>query len=112
MTSSTSDAALLRLIQLTSPGLPVGAFAYSQGLEYAVHAGWVRDAAGTAGWLGGLLEHGLARLDVPLLALSHRAWLTGDGDRVRYYARWLHAARETHELQQEELHIGRSLARC
>jgi urease accessory protein len=72
----------------------------------------VRDAAGAEAWLAGLLEHGLSRLDVPLLRLSHDAWLSGDGERVSYYARWLHAARETHELQQEDVHVGRALARC
>ena len=35
--------ALLRLCHLVSPALPVGAYAYSQGLEYAVQAGWVGD---------------------------------------------------------------------
>lgn len=110
--ADAGDAGLLRLLQLTSPGLPVGAFAYSQGLEYAVHAGWVRDAGSAAEWLGGLLQQSLARLDVPLLALSHTAWSEGDAERVSYYARWLQAARETHELQQEDRHIGRALARC
>lgn len=106
------DAGLLRLLQLTSPGLPVGGFAYSQGLEYAVETEWVRDATGAEAWLGGLLEHALSRLDVPLLSLSHAAWLSGDNERVSHYARWLHAARETHELQQEDVHVGRALARC
>jgi len=36
---------LLRLLRLASPALPTGAFAYSQGLEWAVEAGLVRDAA-------------------------------------------------------------------
>ena len=30
----SSDLALLRLLQLASPGLPVGGFTYSQGLEW------------------------------------------------------------------------------
>ncbi len=45
-----SDMALLRLLQLASPGLPVGGFTYSQGLEWAVEAGWVRDTASIAAW--------------------------------------------------------------
>jgi hypothetical protein len=40
--------ALLRLLQLCSPALPVGAYAYSQGLECAVERGWVRDEASAA----------------------------------------------------------------
>ena len=46
--------ALLRLCHLVSPALPVGAYAYSQGLEYAVQAGWVSDEASTFDWLQGL----------------------------------------------------------
>ena len=41
--TTITDLALLRLCHLVSPALPVGAYAYSQGLEFAVHAGWVTD---------------------------------------------------------------------
>lgn len=34
---------LPRLLQLASATLPVGGFTYSQGLEWAVEAGWVHD---------------------------------------------------------------------
>jgi urease accessory protein len=40
-----------RLFQLISPSLPVGAFAYSQGLEWAVESGWINDQASFDGWL-------------------------------------------------------------
>jgi urease accessory protein len=39
-----ADIRLLRLLQLVSPTLPVGAFAFSQGMEWAIEAGWVSDA--------------------------------------------------------------------
>ena len=74
--------ALLRLLQLASPALPVGAFAYSQGLEPAVHAGWVRDEATAAAWLGGLLAHSLQGLEVPLFARLYPAWRADDAAGV------------------------------
>ena len=49
--------ALVRLLQLASPALPIGAYSYSQGLEWAVEAGVVRDAAGAQAWIGDLLIH-------------------------------------------------------
>ena len=63
----------LRLLQLASPSLPVGAFTYSQGLEWAVECGWVHDEATLADWLADLLEHSMGRLEVPVLARLYRA---------------------------------------
>ena len=65
---------LLRLLQLASPALPIGAFAYSQGLEAAVAAGWVARRGQRARLDRGLLEHALASLDLPVLARLHAAW--------------------------------------
>ena len=103
--------ALLRLCHLVSPALPVGAYAYSQGLEYAVHAGWVHDEASTLDWLSGLSQHALGTLDLPLLLRLQRAWSAGDLPAVRAWSAQLIAARETAELRAEELHLGRALAR-
>ena len=51
----------MRLLQLASPALPVGAYSYSQGLEWAVaRRAIVRDAATAAAWIGDLLEHVMA----------------------------------------------------
>jgi len=51
LSQSHTDLTLVRLLQLASPTLPVGAYAYSQGLESAVAAGWVGDEASLASWL-------------------------------------------------------------
>ena len=69
--------ALLRLFHLVSPALPVGAYAYSQGLEYATHAGWVHDEPTTLAWLEGLAAFGLGTLDLPILKRLHVAWSAG-----------------------------------
>jgi urease accessory protein len=103
--------ALLRLFHLVSPALPVGAFAYSQGLESAVEARWVNDEATAFDWLQGLSQFGLATLDLPILLRLHRSWELADTAAVRYWSAWLMACRETLELREEDLQLGRALAR-
>jgi urease accessory protein len=110
-TSTESRLAILRLFHLVSPALPVGAYAYSQGLEYAVEAGWVNDEASTLHWLQGLSRYSLATLDLPLLLRLHRCWLRNDLTGVRTWTAWLIAARETAEVRAEERHLGAALAR-
>lgn len=105
------DAALLRLLQLCSPALPIGAFAYSQALEPAVAAGWVRDEATAADWIGGLLLGSLATLDLPILARLHAAWQNDDAPAVGEWNALLAAARSSSELQAEDRHLGAALAR-
>ena len=109
--STLPDLALLRLLQLASPALPIGAFAYSQGLEQATRLGWVTDEAGVADWIGGVVTELLARLDLPVLAELYAAWLAGDLGRVRALSEFLHACRESAELSAEDRHLGAALAR-
>jgi urease accessory protein len=107
--------ALLRLLQLCSPALPIGAFAYSQALEPAVTAGWVRDEADACAWITGQLGAQLATLDLPLLARFYDAW--GDDDRTAdtsaldTWSAFLVAARPSAELQVEDRLLGAALAR-
>lgn len=111
MITELGDPALFRLLQLASPALPIGAYSYSQGLEYAVEAGWVGNAEDTRDWLLGLLSHGQAYLEVPLLARLYDAWEQGDAPAVARWTGLLLAARESAELQAEEQHLGSALAR-
>ncbi len=63
----------LPLLLWLSPAFPIGAFAYSHGLEWAVEAGDVTDAASLRDWLDDLLRFGAPRNDAILFALAHRA---------------------------------------
>ena len=102
---------LLRLLQLASPALPVGAYTYSQGLEWAVESGAVRNESDAAAWIGGLLEWSLARFEAPLLAGQLVAWAEGeDGEVARLNADFL-ATRETSELRAETVQMGWSLVK-
>lgn len=108
---TASDLGLLALLQLVSPSLPIGAFAWSQALESAFELGWVRDEEELSAWLGGVLEDGLARCELPLLARFQRAWAKGDGAALRDWNSWLHATRETAELAAEDVALGAALLR-
>jgi urease accessory protein len=106
-----AQVAFLRLLQLASPALPIGAFAYSQGLEQAVELGWVRDEASAAEWISGVISEVLPQLDVPLLAALYQAWAADDLPRVRSLSQFLHACRESAELGAEDRQLGAALAR-
>ncbi|MDX2053579.1 MAG: urease accessory UreF family protein [Polyangiaceae bacterium] len=101
--------ALLRLIQLASPTLPIGAYAYSQGLEAAVEQGSVSSEADAVKWIGGVLEHGLRALDLPVLARLYAAWQAEDENLVQRWSQFLCASRESRELLLEEEQLGESL---
>ncbi len=68
----------LTLMTWFSPAFPVGAFAYSHGLEWAHEAGDVPDAARAEGWLCDILEHGAGRNDAILMAEAWRGTAAGD----------------------------------
>jgi urease accessory protein len=104
--------ALTRLLQLCSPALPIGTFAYSQGLEQAVASGWVSDEATAGEWVLGLLEHSMATLDLPVLERLMEAWRADDMARVDGWTAWLGASRPTHEMRAEDRQLGASLARA
>ncbi len=102
---------LIRLLQLASPTLPVGAYTYSQGLEWAVEAGVVRDEASARRWIGDLLEWSVGAFEAPLVAALMRAWAEADEAEVRRLDADFTASRETSELRAETLQMGHSLSR-
>lgn len=111
MSPPLDDLALTRLLQLASPALPVGAYSYSQGLESAVDAGIVRDAASAGQWIADVLEFSLARMEAPVFLRLCGAWRAGDdAAALRWNALFL-ASRESAELRAETVQMGYSLAR-
>lgn len=105
------DVAWIRLLQLASPALPVGAYSYSQGLEQAVHASVVHDEATARRWIADALAFGVAGWEAPAMAASMRAWRAGDDARVLRLDREFVAGRESAELRAETVQMGHSLAR-
>lgn len=102
------EPSLLRLLALVSPALPVGAYAYSDGLETAIARGWIRDERETLAWIGGRLEHQIARVDLPILARLRRA---GDEGAFDAWAELLRASRDSAEARAADRHLGQALAR-
>jgi urease accessory protein len=71
-------AALYRLMAWLSPAYPVGAFSYSGGLEWAVEAGDITDAASLMRWLAVMIGDGGGFCDAVFLVHAHRAVVAGD----------------------------------
>jgi len=101
--------ALLRLLQLASPSLPVGSYAYSQGLESAIEAGWVNDRQSLQDWLSAVLQSTLRSVDVPLFQRLYLAWQQEDLEQLAYWNNYLIASRETMEVRNEEKVRGMAL---
>ena len=99
----------LRLLQLASPALPVGAYSYSGGLEAAIDSGIVSDAAGASRWIGDVLDFNLARLEAPVFLRLVAAWKREDVGAVRHWNAEFVASREAAELRAETLQMGHSL---
>jgi urease accessory protein len=108
---TVSSAALLRLYQLSSAALPIGAFAYSQGLEQAVALGDVKCQTSSCAWIAGMLERSVLSLDVPVFARLHRAFEAGQLSEAQRWNDYLFAARGSAELRAEERQTGSALVR-
>jgi urease accessory protein len=107
--SSPDVPALLPLMWLASPALPIGGFSYSEGLEAAIEAGAVRDESSAAAWLTDQLRLSLARADLALLAQATEAWRARDFETLERLDQWVRATRESAELRLQSEQMGRSL---
>ncbi|VXB31403.1 urease accessory protein UreF [Massilia sp. 9I] len=104
-------AALLHLLQFASPALPVGAYSYSQGLEAALEAGLVRDAASAGDWIGRHLREVVAQWDAPLFWRLLGAYAVRDDAAIAFWSECYLASRDTAEFRAETVQMGYSLAR-
>lgn len=111
MTECGVKNSLLRLLQLSSPTLPIGAYAYSQGVEPAVHAGIIHDEESAFNWSRDVLVNGLVYSDLALLNHFYHAWAERDQEKLAVLSQLSVAIRETAELRQEDLHVATALLR-
>ncbi|WP_447673639.1 urease accessory protein UreF [Methylobacterium fujisawaense] len=98
----------LRVMAWLSPGYPVGAYAYSHGLEWAVEAGDIRDEAGLTLWLEDVCTRGALRNDLILAAEAHRAAGASDGVGLIAVNDLALALAPSRELHLETSQQGRS----
>lgn len=104
VTDNRDLRALLRLMAWLSPAFPVGSFAYSAGLERAVHDGLVGDSIGLKDWIEALIRHGSVWNDAVLLAEAHRAG--GDMARLAAAAELAEALAGSKERHNETMLLG------
>lgn len=102
---------LLKLMYLVSPALPIGAYAYSQGQEYAIDDGWLKSQEDIVHWIRGVMSHSIATTDAPVLAKLYDAWLSSDFEAVDAWNNFLIAGRETKELLLEDEQLAQGLIR-
>jgi urease accessory protein len=101
-------AALYRLMTWLSPAFPVGAFSYSSGIEWAVEAGDIGDAASLRDWLAAMLSDGTGFCDGVFLAHAHRAASSRDDAGLRDIAELASAFVPSRERQLETSAQGRA----
>lgn len=112
---STADLACLRLYQLVSPALPVGAFSYAEGLEVLVQSGRLTAVEPLQQWLQAELERGAVALEAAALAALQAAWGRCQQGEAAALAElldldgWLLAQREAPELRAQQRQMGQSL---
>lgn len=102
-------AALLPLLWLASPALPIGGFSYSDGLESSVEQSFVASENEATEWLVAQLHLVQSRADLAVVAQAVPAWRGGDLARVRALNAWVLRTRETSELRLQAEQMGRSL---
>lgn len=111
MVITTTDASLLRLLQLSSVSLPVGGYAFSQGMEYAIDRGWIKNQSQVADWISLQMNHALAHVDLPTLRLCIEATKHDNAQRLIELNDLVLACRETKELRLNDTAMGEALAR-
>lgn len=97
-TEPITDESLYRLMAWLSPGFPVGAYAYSHGLEFAVEDGRITDEQGLCTWIQGVLSLGAGAIDGPMFAA---AWRADDDAALLEIAELADCYRATAELALE-----------
>ena len=101
-------AALYRLMTWLSPSFPVGGFSYSSGIEWAVEAGDIADAASLKDWLAAMLVDGSGFCDGVFLAQAHRAVGADDDRALREVAELAAAFVPSRERRLETTAQGRA----
>ncbi len=109
--TDTEPHAWIRLWQLISPSLPIGTYAYSQGLETAIEKNWVGNESETQNWIKGILQDSLGMLDAPILIRLYQAWQSNDLNALIKWNQFLLASRESSELYLEDQQMGQALWR-
>lgn len=104
-----TGSALPQLLRLASPMLPVGAYAYSQAMEWAVEEGTITDEGSALCWIADLLQFNAGTFEAPIWGRLYRSWREDDFESaLRWNERYI-AMRETAEFRAETQQMGGAL---
>ncbi|BCE01251.1 urease accessory protein UreF [Marinicellulosiphila megalodicopiae] len=106
---NTSLLSSLQLFNLISPALPIGNFAYSQGIEYAIDEQWLKTEEDIYKWIQSVLVHSISHWDLPCIAQMKTAIENNDAHLLKEINFTLLASRETKELWTEDQQVGKAL---
>jgi urease accessory protein len=101
----------LRLLQLCSPALPVGAYSYSEGIETLCDRHIIYDELTLSHWLEQELKYGSIRVEVGVLIRAYYSTQLRNLETLKYWNNWLSATRETKELRASSWQMGTSLGK-
>lgn len=104
-----NDSAILYLLQIASPSLPVGAYSYSEGLETLVEKRIIANKNQLKCWLEQELKYGAIRLEAALMLRSYQSFKNDNLRELTNWNHWVSAAKETKELRQQSWQMGQSL---
>ena len=99
----------LQLYNLISPALPIGSFAYSQGIEFAIEDGWLKTQEDIYNWISSVLLHSVAYWDLASLHLMQQALTEHKTEQLLSINAQLLASRESKELLLEDQQVGKAL---
>jgi urease accessory protein len=106
---ASNSVSLLALWQLISPALPVGAYSYSEGLEWLIEQQIIRDQNTLDHWLRQELQFGSIRVEAAIALRAYQASLDQDWQLLNGWNDYLSASRESLELRQQSWQMGQSL---
>lgn len=106
--ATLTDNSLIRLQTWLSPSFPVGAFAYSHGLEYAVETGAIHDLDSLIEWVSGIISFGSGRIDAAFFRSAYEAIVKKDKELLAQVVERADAQRATSEMALESESQGRA----
>ncbi|PZU97380.1 MAG: urease accessory protein UreF [Pseudanabaena sp.] len=109
MTTNPLSLSLLRLLQFTSPSLPIGAYSYSEGIEYLCYKETIQTELQLCDWLKNEMRFGFIINETAISLRAYQAAIAGDLAKLVYWNNWLSATRESEEVRLASWQMGQSL---
>lgn len=108
---SCSPAQFLALLQLSDTALPIGAFAFSNGLETYAQQGLISEVTTLQEWLEAVLHYAVHTSHLLSVALAYRATTTADWEQIERLDQQLTAMKHARELREASMKAGQGLLR-